>query len=160
MTDQIPTEKLREKIARVIRMSEEQLMVDISVKDIQHWDDKLFGEENKRYYRRQAFQILSLIKSDKDFIAELAKENGWINVDDYEVIFRKLDSTGARELLAKEGYVKQIGCIRELPRAAADPEAFVADGIGVSWERSAPIFREFMEAGYVQVELPKLASGK
>ena len=54
--------------------------------------------------------------------------------------------------LEKMGVVIKVGEIRELERAAADSEAYVADGVGVSWERSAPIFGEFKRAGYAAVE--------
>jgi len=42
--------------------------------------------------------------------------------------------------------------IREIVGGAADPEAYAADKVGVSWERSAPIFGDFKRAGYVAVE--------
>jgi len=44
-----------------------------------------------------------------------------------------------------------IGGIHEIIGGGADPEAYVASGVGVSWERSAPVFGEFKRAGYKQV---------
>jgi len=52
--------------------------------------------------------------------------------------------------LHSQGVVIKVGEIKELPRAGAGSEAYVADGIGFSWERSAPIFGDFKRAGYVK----------
>jgi len=54
--------------------------------------------------------------------------------------------------LHSQGAVLKVGEIREIIRGAADPEAYIADGLGVSWERSAPYFRQFKEAGYTLTE--------
>jgi len=57
------------------------------------------------------------------------------------------------DLIKQAGYVKKIGEIREIPRGgAADSEAYIAAGVGISWERNTDLFRLFKEAGYVQVE--------
>lgn len=67
-----------------------------------------------------------------------------------EQYLRKADEWCA--YLHSMGVVIKVGEIRELQRAAANSPAYVADRIGVSWERSAPIFGDFMKAGYVSVE--------
>lgn len=58
----------------------------------------------------------------------------------------------ARLHLSKWGVVLKVGEIQEIPHAAASPDAFYAPGIGVTWERDAPVFRLFKEAGYTLSE--------
>jgi len=63
----------------------------------------------------------------------------------------KLEALLSSEQAKKLGWVKKIGEIREIPNGAASPDAYTADGVGVSWERDAPVFRKFKEANYVRV---------
>jgi|WetSurMetagenome_2_1015567.scaffolds.fasta_scaffold462637_2 hypothetical protein len=70
----------------------------------------------------------------------------------YKVAWRK----SARSLLLKlqdeYGVVRKVGEIQQLERNAADNEAFVAPGVGWSWERDSSVFKMFKQAGYVRVE--------
>jgi hypothetical protein len=53
--------------------------------------------------------------------------------------------------LKQLGWVQQIGEIKQIPHGAASPEAYWADGVGVSVERNVEMFKAFKNAGYVQV---------
>ncbi len=52
--------------------------------------------------------------------------------------------------LHSQGVVIKVAEIQEISRGgAADPEAYAAPGVGVSWERSSSTFRAFKDADYV-----------
>jgi hypothetical protein len=59
---------------------------------------------------------------------------------------------GYLSYLHSQGVVIKTGGIQEIIRGAADPIAYKADNIGISWERSAPCYKLFKDAGYVAVE--------
>jgi len=58
----------------------------------------------------------------------------------------------ARRILSHPDLALIVGGISDdLAQTASDSEAYCANGVGVSWERNAHMFRAFKEAGYKQV---------
>jgi len=113
---------------------------------------------------KQVEQWLEDVKLTDGEIANIFAEQDTIIKDTLENRARWLESTkkhGGRVRGLLEAQLQKIlddprtavivGEIKEIPCGAADTQNYAADFIGISWERSAPFFREFMLAGYKPV---------